>query len=113
MAGADLIALGAVDAARAHGLEVPGDLSVVGFDDLPQAAQSFPGLTTVRQPLHEMGLTAARALLSLVEGQQLLLDDMRLPTELVIRGSTVAPRIPDAPGAPSAARPAGADHGPR
>ena len=113
MAGADLIALGAVDAARAHGLEVPGDLSVVGFDDLPQAAQSFPGLTTVRQPLHEMGLTAARALLSLVEGQQLLLDDMRLPTELVIRSSTVAPRTPDAPGAPSAARPAGADHDPR
>jgi DNA-binding LacI/PurR family transcriptional regulator len=91
MAGADLIALGAVDAARAHGLKVPDEFSVVGFDDLPQAAQSFPGLTTVRQPLHDMGQTAARALLSLVEGQTLLMEDMRLPTELVIRGSTAAP----------------------
>jgi LacI family transcriptional regulator len=103
--GADLIALGAVDAARAHGLHVPGDFSVIGFDDLPQAAQSFPGLTTVRQPLHDMGVTAARALLTLVDGQQLLLEDMRLPTELMKRGSTAAPRTPVAPGAPGVGRP--------
>ena len=90
-AGADLIALGAVDAARALGLSVPDEFSVLGFDDLPQASQSFPGLTTVRQPLHDMGQTAARALLSLLDGQRLLLDRMQLPTELIVRGTTAAP----------------------
>ena len=95
-AGADLIALGAVDAARALGLSVPTEFSVLGFDDLPQASQSFPGLTTVRQPLHDMGQTAARALLSLLDGQRLLLDRMQLPTELVLRGTTAAPADVDA-----------------
>jgi LacI family transcriptional regulator len=94
LAGADLIALGAVDAARAHGLRVPEDISVVGFDDLPQATQSFPGLTTVRQPLHDMGQTAARALLSITDGQTLLTDDIRLTTSLVVRNSTA--RAPEA-----------------
>lgn len=114
MAGADLIALGAVDAARAHGLTVPTDFSVVGFDDLPQAAQSFPGLTTVRQPLHDMGQTAARALLSLIDGQTLLMEDMRLATELVLRGSTAAPAGSAAPAdrAP-AGRPETPDQGTR
>jgi LacI family transcriptional regulator len=88
VAGADLIALGAVDAARASGLSVPGEFSVVGFDDLPQASQSFPGLTTVRQPLHEMGQVAARALLSMVEGHPLVTDHIQLPTELIVRGTT-------------------------
>jgi LacI family transcriptional regulator len=91
VAGADLIALGAIDAARAHGLDVPAEFSVVGFDDLPQAAQSFPGLTTVRQPLHEMGQLAAQALLTLVEGQPLLMGHMQLPTNLVVRASSAAP----------------------
>jgi len=91
VAGADLMALGAIDAARAHGLNVPVDFSVVGFDDLPQAAQSFPGLTTVRQPLHDMGQMAARALLSILEGQPLLMEHMQLPTNLVVRNSTAAP----------------------
>jgi LacI family transcriptional regulator len=91
MAGADLMAFGAIDAARAEGLTVPADFSVVGFDDLPQAAQSFPGLTTVRQPLHDMGQKAARALLALIDGQGLVMDHIRLPTELVLRRSTAAP----------------------
>ncbi|WP_343240130.1 LacI family DNA-binding transcriptional regulator [Streptomyces sp. SID12488] len=91
VAGADLLALGAVDAARAHGLSVPADFSVVGFDDLPQAAQSFPGLTTVRQPLHDMGQKAARALLSLIDGQRLLMEHMEVGTELVVRNSTAPP----------------------
>jgi len=91
VAGADLMALGALDAARALGLNVPAEFSVVGFDDLPQAAQSFPGLTTVRQPLHDMGQIAARALLSLLSGQQLLPDHMQLPTELIVRKSTAPP----------------------
>ena len=94
IAGADLIALGALDAARAHGLRVPEDISVLGFDDLPQAAQRYPGLTTVRQPLHDMGQRAARALITLIEGQPLLTDHVQLPTELVIRGTTAPPRPP-------------------
>lgn len=91
VAGGDLIALGAVDAVRAHGLHVPGDVSILGFDDLPQASQSFPGLTTVRQPLHDMGQTGARALLSIIEGRSLLTENVRLATELVVRGTTAAP----------------------
>jgi LacI family transcriptional regulator len=91
VAGADLMALGSIDAARALGLNVPTDFSVVGFDDLPQAAQSFPGLTTVRQPLHDMGQKAARALLSLIEGQQLLMEHMEVGTDLVLRNSTAPP----------------------
>lgn len=91
MTGADLIAFGAVDAARKHGLDVPGQLSVVGFDDLPQAAQSFPGLTTVRQPLHDMGQAAVRALMSIIDGNPPPTQHMRLPTSLVVRGTSAAP----------------------
>ena len=91
VAGGDLIALGAVDAARACGLHVPDEFSVVGFDDLPQAAQTFPALTTVRQPLHEMGKLAARMLLSLVDGRPLLMQNMQMPTELIVRGTTAPP----------------------
>ena len=93
IAGADLIALGAVDAARACGLRVPDELSVVGFDDLPQAAQTFPALTTVRQPLHDMGKLAARMLLSLIDGRPLLMENMQMPTELIVRGTTSAPPV--------------------
>ncbi|QFQ95516.1 substrate-binding domain-containing protein [Streptomyces phaeolivaceus] len=91
VAGADLTALGAIDAARALGLNVPTDFSVVGFDDLPQAARSFPGLTTVRQPLHDMGQKAARALLSLIEGQKLLMEHLEVATEPVPRDATAPP----------------------
>ena len=64
-------------------LEVPGQLSVVGFDDVPMAASLRPPLTTVRQPLLEKGRLAA---LRLIEGAELGTD--LLPTELVVRGST-------------------------
>ncbi|GAA4491399.1 LacI family DNA-binding transcriptional regulator [Microbacterium panaciterrae] len=90
--GADLIAFGAMDAARAQGLSIPADISIVGFDDLPRAAQSYPPLTTVRQPLHDMGQAGARALLSLIEGQPLAVDRIRLSTTFVERASTAAPR---------------------
>jgi LacI family transcriptional regulator len=93
VAGADLIALGAIDAARALGLSVPGDVSIVGFDDLPQAAHSVPPLTTVRQPLHDMGRAATRALLSLVASQPLATDDIRLPAKLILRATTAPPRL--------------------
>jgi LacI family transcriptional regulator len=92
IAGADLIAIGALEAANALGLAVPGDLSIVGFDDLPQAAHTTPALTTVRQPLREMGRAATRALLSLIAGQPLATENIRLPTDLILRDTTAPPR---------------------
>jgi LacI family transcriptional regulator len=91
IAAADVMALGAIDAARAAGLRVPTDVSVVGFDDIPQAEESFPKLTTVRQPLHEMGQTGARMLLSLIDGKRPLLEHVEFPTSLVKRATTTAP----------------------
>ncbi|MFH8252978.1 LacI family DNA-binding transcriptional regulator [Microbacterium sp. B2969] len=92
IAGADLIAFGAMDAARARGLDVPRDLSIVGFDDLPRAAHTYPPLTTVRQPLHDMGQAGTRALLSLIEGRPLAVENIRMPTTLIVRGSTAVAR---------------------
>ena len=62
---------------------MPTDFAVVGFDDLPQAARSSPGLTTVWQPLHDMGQKAARALLLLMEGQKLLMEHMEVGADLL------------------------------
>jgi LacI family transcriptional regulator len=90
--GSDLVAIGAMDAARSLGRAVPDDLSIVGFDDLPRASQNYPALTTVRQPLHDMGQAGARALISIIEGRPLAVDRMTLPTTLVLRDSTAAPR---------------------
>ena len=107
VAGADLIALGALDAARACGLRVPDEFSVVGFDDLPQAAQTFPALTTVRQPLHDMGQLAVRMLLALIDGRPLLMESMQMPTELIVRGTT-APPLADRPAPGEDSRPGSA-----
>jgi LacI family transcriptional regulator len=101
VAAADLIAFGAIEAARANGLSVPSQLSVIGFDDLPQAVDSFPPLTTVRQPLHDMGQLAVRYLLNQIDGRPPLPDVLTMPTTLMIR-DTVA--------GPSPARPAPASH---
>ena len=84
----DLQALGAIEAARAIGLRVPEDLSVVGFDDMPAAQWSAPPLTTVRQPLAEMGRVAAEALLRLTAGEQLQTTRIELAAQLVLRKST-------------------------
>jgi LacI family transcriptional regulator len=91
LAASDLIAFGAIDAARSLNLDVPGRLSVVGFDDLPQAAQSFPGLTTVRQPLHDMGAAAVRMLLAQIGDTPSSTDRVQLETSLVVRGSASSP----------------------
>jgi LacI family transcriptional regulator len=91
--GADLIAFGAVDAARKHGLSVPEQLSVAGFDDLPQATQSFPSLTTVRQPLHDMGQIAVRVLMPAIEGSTPVTQRVQMPTSLIVRGTTAPPEV--------------------
>jgi DNA-binding LacI/PurR family transcriptional regulator len=83
LANTDLLAFGALSAARELGIDVPGELSVVGFDDVPGAAYSAPPLTTVRQPLEEKGIAAGRVVLERPEPTELL-----LPTELVIRQSS-------------------------
>lgn len=90
-AGSDLAALGVIDRLRAHGLTAPDDVSVVGFDDIPLAQLATPALTTVRQPLVEMGRTAAAMLLRLVDGQPLDATRVELATSLVVRRSTAAP----------------------
>ena len=90
-AGNDRQALGVYEAARQLGLSVPGELSVVGFDDLPLARWVSPPLTTVRQPLVEIGATAAELLLQLVGGGRLRSTRVELATELVERLSTAPP----------------------
>jgi LacI family transcriptional regulator len=87
-AGSDQQAFGVYEAARQRGLRVPQDLSVVGFDDLPVARWVSPPLTTVRQPLAEMGLAAAQILGDLIEGVPPRSRRVELSTELVIREST-------------------------
>jgi LacI family transcriptional regulator len=89
-AGSDQQALGVYEAARQHGLRVPQDLSVVGFDDLPVARWVSPPLTTVRQPLAEMGRAAAQILGDLVDGVPPRSKRMELSTELIVRESTAA-----------------------
>jgi LacI family transcriptional regulator len=96
-AGSDQQALGVFEAARQRGLRIPQDLSVVGFDDLPMGRWVSPPLTTVRQPLAEMGRVAAEMLGTLIEGLPLASRRVELATELVVRASTA--RLPDAPGA--------------
>jgi len=87
----DIAAIGAIRAIRDHGLRVPEDISVVGFDDIQSAAFQNPSITTIRQPLHEMGTIAARLLLERVRGQNADLQMLPVLPELVIRESTCPP----------------------
>jgi LacI family transcriptional regulator len=91
-AGSDQMALGVYEAARQRGLLIPAELSVVGFDDLPVARWLSPPLTTVRQPLTDMGRVAAEMLWGLVEGPRMRTQRMELATELIVRESTAPPR---------------------
>ena len=88
----DNLAIGALQAARDRGLRVPGDLSVVGFDDVEPATIVTPTLTTVRQPLAEMGRTAVSLLMRLLERQRFETLRVELATRLVVRESTGPPR---------------------
>jgi LacI family transcriptional regulator len=87
-AGSDLHAVGVYEAARAAGLRIPEDLSVVGFDDLPVARWVGPPLTTVRQPLQEMAAAGARMAIVLANGGQPEHHRVELATSLVVRSST-------------------------
>jgi LacI family transcriptional regulator len=87
----DSMAVGALQAAAARGLRVPADLSVAGFDDTIEAAITVPALTTVRQPLAELGRTAVSLLLRQMENRRLEPLRIELATRLVIRDSTGRP----------------------
>jgi LacI family transcriptional regulator len=87
----DESAAGMLEAARSRGLQVPQDLSVVGFDDTQVAKLMSPPLTTVRQPLREMGAVALRTALRLAAGEKLDSHHVELATELIVRGSTAPP----------------------
>ena len=91
LATSDLLAFGVMEAAAEMGLAVPGDLSVVGFDDVPEAARANPPLTTVHQPHMEKGLRAGRLLILGLRGEGPKHPEM-LPTRLVVRGSTAPPK---------------------
>ncbi len=96
----DLSALGVIDSVIQHGLRVPEDISLVGFDDIIEAGHVHPGLTTVRQPLEDMGRTAARLLLKRLSNPDLPGERVEMETELVIRESCapVRRRLGIAPG---------------
>jgi DNA-binding LacI/PurR family transcriptional regulator len=85
-AASDLMAHGALTALRAAGRRVPEDVAVIGFDDIALARHTDPPLTTVRQPIVEIGRQMATRLLRLVAGEDVE-PTTTLPTELVIRGS--------------------------
>jgi LacI family transcriptional regulator len=87
-AGNDDTALGVIEAARIRGLRIPEDLSIVGFDDTQLARMASPPLTTVRQPLREMGSVALRTALRLAAGEKVDSHHVELATELVVRAST-------------------------
>ncbi len=90
-AGSDETAAGVIEAARSRGLRIPEDLSLVGFDDTEVARYASPPLTTVRQPLRQMGAVALRTALRIAAGEKLDSHHVELATELVVRGSTAPP----------------------
>ena len=91
----DATALATIEVARRLGLSVPHDLSVIGFDNVPDAAMCEPGLTTIEQPIRDMGRRAAQLLVDRLTNDQSAqpaqADHVRLDTRLVQRGSTTAP----------------------
>jgi LacI family transcriptional regulator len=88
----DLSALGVLAAAAELGLDVPADISVVGFDNVPEAVMADPPLTTVEQSIQLMGRRAVEMLLALLAGSEVP-QRISLPTRLVLRRSTTAPPI--------------------
>ena len=79
------MAMGVMDAVRNRGLRVPDDISIVGFDDIPQASLVRPAMTTVNQPLEKMGRVATQMLLDLLRNPEKEADRIELPTQLIVR----------------------------
>ena len=92
MASNDFTAFSAMEASRDHGLEIPEDISIIGFDDIPQARIVHPKLTTVAQPLEKMGRVAVKLLLEHIKDPSLAPKHLTLNTDLVIRNSCAPPK---------------------
>jgi LacI family transcriptional regulator len=90
----DNSAFGAMDAARERGLRIPEDISIIGFDDIPQASLVYPKLTTVRQPLEQMGQVAAEMLLERIMDPSRPPQRVTLATQLVVRDSCAPCLLP-------------------
>jgi LacI family transcriptional regulator len=89
----DEMAYGAIDAVHSMGMKVPADVSVVGFDDIPNSSHSFPPLTTMRQPMEDMAVRAVSELVELIQGRDIDGRKIAFPLELMVRESTgPAPR---------------------
>ncbi len=104
--GNDLMAIRTVEVATELGLRVPEDVSVIGFDNVPESAVLTPPLTTVQQPLHAMGATALELLVEMLRSPDAQVADVRLPTTLVERGSCGPAPDADADADVSSRRPA-------
>jgi DNA-binding LacI/PurR family transcriptional regulator len=85
--GSDLVALGAMHHLQDRGFTVPGDMAVCGFDDFAFSSHARPSLTTVSVPAWDMGRTAARMMLSALEGRAITRPEVRMPVQLVLRDS--------------------------
>ena len=92
VAASDVAAFGVIEGALAAGLAVPQNLSVIGFDDIPEAAYRRPALTTIRQPLREMGRLSTRMLINHLEDPESPLTRIELPTILQVRSTTAPPK---------------------
>ncbi|WP_338108286.1 LacI family DNA-binding transcriptional regulator [Bacillus pseudomycoides] len=88
VAGNDLIAIGVVKAALQKGISIPDDLQIIGFDGISLTEMMYPALTTVAQPIYEMGRIATELLLEQMEGNQLETEHYRLPIEIIERNTT-------------------------
>jgi LacI family transcriptional regulator len=88
----DMAAIGAIRALHDARLRVPEDISIIGFDDVPQAAFQTPSLTTIRQPLHEMGKLAAQLLLERLRSPAVIPEEVAVKPRLIVRETTGVPR---------------------
>jgi DNA-binding LacI/PurR family transcriptional regulator len=86
-AGSDLMAMTTINTLRQHGLDVPGQVAVVGYDDIELSSYFHPPLTTVQQPIREAGRALVASLLALVDGEPA--PSLQLPTQLIVRASSV------------------------
>jgi len=87
----DEMAIGVMDSARRHGLHVPRDLSVMGFDDVPLAQHTTPALTSVAQPMCDLGQTAVKLLIDILGGADTVPASVVLPHQISVRASTGPP----------------------
>lgn len=90
--GDDILAMGAIDACREAGLNVPRDIGIIGFNDMAMAAWSSYNLTTIRQPIGDIIVTAVELVLGIIEQSERAIISRTYPCETVIRGTLRAPR---------------------